>query len=139
MKALIILLFVCMGIASCEKAELPEQNNNKEKSIHKDLECPVITITSPTDQSNVKGTVHIQGSVTDNIGVRFIRMSDQFGNVHVWEVPEHKKWRTITLDFNYEIGLNDRILTFEAFDCAGNAATSQTLTLYFLICNTCPE
>ncbi len=128
MKRLFIIM-VSILFMSCEKQDVRE-HEEQQKSMKKDAECPIIAITSPTDKSYVNGIVNIKGVIADNVGVREIVMSDQFGNVHRWGIPEHKRLRTVYLDIDYHIGLDDRILTFEAVDCSGNSALPQQLTLY---------
>ncbi len=87
-----------------------------------DTTPPVISITNPTTSSTVSGTVPINASVTDSIGVTSVQFGVDGANVGapVTTGPYSYSWNTTS------VGNGTHTLTAIAIDPAGNTAVATT-------------
>ncbi len=89
-----------------------------------DIVPPSVSITSPTDSSTVLGTISIQATATDNVGVTKVEFLID-GNVESTDTssPYSYSWDTT--------GVSDDThpLVAKAFDAATNEGTSTTVTV----------
>jgi hypothetical protein len=82
----------------------------------RDAIAPTVSITSPTNGASVSGTVTVNVSATDNVGVSSVTFKVNGVQVRSWaSAPYTFPW-TPTTDGNYT-------LTATAFDAKGNSAT----------------
>src|SRR6185503_7082963 len=85
---------------------------------------PAITITSPGQGDTVTGTINVEVSVSDNVGV--VKSQLYVDNVLVVSsttAPFTLKWNTRKLKSG------QHVLKSKAFDAAGNAGTSESITV----------
>ncbi len=100
-----------------------------------DLEAPVITITSPLPQSNVKKNVLLQGTCTDNLRVTEVVVSNKitgedYGKAQIFG----ETWK---IQLTLEEGEVE--LVCQAKDAANNSSTKSTRTILLLVDETAPE
>ena len=100
-----------------------------------DLEAPVITITSPLPQSNVKRNVLLEGTCTDNLRVTEVVISnkitgEKYGNAEItgdkWKIPLYLDEGEIEI-------------VCQAKDAANNSSTKSIRTILLLVDETAPE
>jgi len=88
----------------------------KGPSRTRDNTAPTVTITSPSNSSKVSGTVTINISAADNIGVSSVLLSINGGLYKSWTTGSYSTTWTPNADGNYT-------LTATAKDASGNSAS----------------
>lgn len=90
-----------------------------------DSTAPTTSITSPTNNSQVSGTVSIQANASDNVGVTRVEF---FINGSILSTdtsaPYTASWNTTSISNN-----STRSLTTKAYDGANNIGTSSTINV----------
>jgi subtilisin family serine protease len=99
-----------------------------------DTAPPSVSITSPSGGSSVSGTISVQGSASDNVGVTSVSLSiDGVALGSDTTVPYSFSWNTTT------VANGSHNLTATASDAAGNtASTTITVTVSNLADTTAP-
>jgi len=109
------------------------QSNNITVNVVNDITAPVVSLTAPANNSTLSGTVAINASASDNVGVSNVELYINgilsfAGNV----APYTYNWNTLA------IANGSYTLTAKAYDNAGNIQQSSTITVTVLNDTTAP-
>lgn len=112
----ILILFLIMGF-NCQKAKGPTGPAADKNS-------PTVQITNPTNNATVSGTVLIQATASDNVGVTKVEFmidntSENIDNAQPWEY----NWNSS------EVTDGNHTIVAKAYDAAGNFATSSIINV----------
>jgi subtilisin family serine protease len=89
-----------------------------------DNSSPSISITSPSDGATITGTINVEVSATDNVGVVKSELyADGILVASSTTAPFTLKWNT------RKVKTGQHVLKAKAYDAAGNAGTSGSITL----------
>jgi hypothetical protein len=89
-----------------------------------DNSSPSISITSPSDGATITGTINVEVSATDNVGVVKSELyADGILVASSTTAPFTLKWNT------RKVKTGQHVVKAKAYDAAGNAGTSGSITL----------
>ncbi|MBN2088761.1 hypothetical protein JW964_04075 [candidate division KSB1 bacterium] len=117
LSLLFALIFVLILSFNCQKAKGPT-------GPAPDKTAPTVQITNPADKANISGTVLIQATASDNIGVTKVEFfvdnaSENIDNAQPWEY----NWNSS------KVTDGSHTITAKAYDEAGNSATATVVTI----------
>ena len=89
-----------------------------------DSSSPSISITSPSDGATITGTINVEVSASDNVGVIKSELyADGILVASSTTAPFTLKWNT------RRVKAGQHVLKSKAYDAAGNAGTSEPITV----------
>ncbi len=117
LSLLFVLIFVIIMSFNCQKAKGPT-------GPAPDKTAPTVQITNPADKSNISGTVLIQATASDNIGVTKVEflvdnVSENIDSAQPWEY----NWNSS------KVTDGSHTITAKAYDEAGNSTTATVVTI----------
>jgi hypothetical protein len=94
-----------------------------------DLTSPIVMITSPSDSTSfsISDTIKLEGTITDNFGLRFIRITSDFGFSEEITAMDFSNSHTLNNEITFDPSTSDGsyILTVTATDEFGNRGTDE--------------
>lgn len=106
-------------------------SNSNTITVNADNNNPTVTINSPANNANVKGTVPLTATANDNVGVTQVVFTTSNGQTYTDNNPSdgwHYNWDTTNLNGQYTV-------TVTAYDASGNNGTD---TKTYNVDNTAP-
>lgn len=128
------LVVTCLALAACGGGSpAADDADGAEQALglrirQLDRSAPTLTVTTQSAIDSA-GTVSIQGSASDNIGVKFVKWSNQTGGGGTATLSGSGS--TVTWSAaQVQLQAGDNTLTFVALDTAGNRGSTTTVVTY---------
>jgi len=95
------------------------------RPLQADTVAPAVTLTAPAAGATVSGSVSLQASASDNVGVAYVQFQVDGVNVggRVTAAPYQVSWDST------QVGNGSHVLSAQAADAAGNVGTSVGVTV----------